>query len=260
MPKKVKESNVKVHKAKDKKKKAKKKPSKRDMNRKKEAKDETPGIPEDSPVHIIFCVDNSGSMKTRDVEQDDTGLKITRSESVFRCIQDFISGHHVQSTIQSGREVLLSIVSFNYEGYKLMERRSIQKDQMTSVLNNVEEARKTQSPQGDTLFVKGLNLVQKLVQSAPTPEQVSVCLVSDGRPADLNAEPPMKGERMQRNFNYRKQTFASVYHPLKFLKKRDATDLYFYCPYDKGMPVSQILVMVVVSRVPATLTGQSYLC
>lgn len=162
--------------------------------------------PSAQTVHIIFVVDVSSSMKKRDVEltgrKNKNFEKISRWEAVFKCIDEFLIQQ--QEEEQAGVPVVVSLIIFNETArtqlayMPLNNGHNVREALTNACLSNV--------PKGGTHFAVGFQGTWQLLinewensiynkkgstsQNPHVNNEVVVVFLSDGRPGDLNSNPP----------------------------------------------------------------------
>jgi Mg-chelatase subunit ChlD len=228
----------------------------------------TPPDPTTISTHIVFVIDFSGSMRTKDVATKN-GTKITRWDAVFECIDGFLedqinSGRDEENAIVidgdenynykgSAATTTVSVVIFNDKGQALLRHVPLVGDGR-KVRSQLESARKNHSPRGGTGFSAGFQLAKQLgTQDASgralTPKKTKrqntvVVFLSDGRPGDLSHHPPKKASLpMQTTFRRKKKTHVAAGEHIQQMKRTlgDRFALHFICIHKDGKSVSVIL-------------------
>eukprot|EP00961_Rhodomonas_salina_P222572 3009838-Rhodomonas_salina.3 len=129
-------------------------------------------------AHVIFCVDNSGSMQKTDAKSED-GQPLSRTEAVARCCRQLVQ----QQACEKG--VVYTHILFN----QTAEATFVEKD-VGSALSLLQQ---TPRPKHGTNFASAWALVEKTVQATRPGLVVHVVFLSDGRPGELPARPPSLG-------------------------------------------------------------------
>ena len=188
-------------------------------------------------THVIFTIDFSGSMKTRDVKTSNG--KVTRWDAVFECVDTFLTQQlQQQQNGQSGEmsACLISVVIFNDESEVLLKRIPLIGNGQ-KVRNSLENARKNHVPKGGTGFAAGFKKAEMLARCG-VDDKVLLVFLSDGRPGDLQSKPPsLPTEAMQATFKRNKKTFPAAGSYLESMQNRHVDfNLQLICLYDEGIP------------------------
>lgn len=121
-----------------------------------------------------MCIDQSGSMRSRDVDAP-SGGKVTRWSAVFDSAEVFLADQARQTDADNVR---ISLVMFSDEATTCFDRLHVE-----AARTELKESMVNCAPSGGTCFAAGLQAVRGLA-SADTGD-VLVIFLSDGRPGDL---------------------------------------------------------------------------
>lgn len=147
-------------------------------------------------VHVIFCVDNSGSMRNTDAASDD-GSALSRAVAVSHCCRDLIAQ---QRSYETGQ--LYSLILFDDEAEIVFTRAA-----------TASAAARLQGtdwrPKRGTQFSIAWRAVERLVDASERDVPVHVVFLSDGRPGDLPVHLPSPGTE-KTTVRVRKQEIPSA--------------------------------------------------
>lgn len=193
---------------------------------------EAPVGPSPPQVHIVFAIDFSSSMKKRDVKSQNS-KKISRWDAVFCCMKEFLADQQEQDKENSAS---VSLIVFNDEATTLLERMPLRDGK--KVEKALETAHRMNCPRGGTGFAAGFELAHHLLQknnNTNKDEKVVVVFLSDGRPGDLQVDPPKHaGLAMQTHFRRKKRSFPAVGFHIEQMqsKHQENLSLHFICLYN----------------------------
>lgn len=192
----------------------------------------------DSETHIIFAIDFSGSMKSRDVQKG-PGQEITRWDAVFECIPIILDGQCNDEGV--GDNVVVSLIIFNNQAETLLERMPLVGDGQ-KVQRALNTAHKQNKPCGGTGFSAGLQRA-KTVALKNIDSKITLVFLSDGRPGDLQPKPPAGGNPMQPTFKQNGKTHPSAAVHLEEMKHQfgNRFNLQLVCLCQQGKPVSMFV-------------------
>ena len=196
----------------------------------------------ESETHIIFAIDFSGSMKSRDVQKG-PGQQITRWDAVFECIPIILDGQCNDDGV--GDNVVVSLVIFNNQAKTLLERMPLVGDGR-KVQRALNTAHKKNRPSGGTGFSVGLQRA-KAVASRNLNSKITLVFLSDGRPGDLQTKPPTGSQPMQPTFKENGKIYPSAAVHLEEMKHQfgNRFNLQFVCLCQQGKPVSSLSLYLV---------------
>ena len=129
-------------------------------------------------AHVIFCVDDSGSMKTLDATAEG-GHTLSRAEAVARCCRQLVQ----QQLNEKG--VLYSHIRFSSAAKATFVQ--------VPVHTAATLLQSTASPRDGTNFASAWGLVLQIVEATAPDLLVHVVFLSDGRPGELPKNPPALG-------------------------------------------------------------------
>eukprot|EP00929_Paragymnodinium_shiwhaense_P113423 TRINITY_DN81718_c0_g1_i1.p1 TRINITY_DN81718_c0_g1~~TRINITY_DN81718_c0_g1_i1.p1 ORF type:complete len:627 (+),score=89.74 TRINITY_DN81718_c0_g1_i1:53-1933(+) len=177
-------------------------------------------------VHVIFCIDQSGSMRERDVKSL-SSPRLTRWEAVFRCAQEFVADQTAATEREKAAGHELGKMTFSlvlwsdtanvvFERLPLNDRRSGE-----DIKNQLDIAHARHFPKGGTTFAAAFRTVNELVrQDERLGDKVLVMFLSDGKPGDLRSRPPERCEKIQRTYRVHGMTLQSAACELENLRGR----------------------------------------
>jgi hypothetical protein len=148
-------------------------------------------------AHVIFCIDNSGSMKTNDAKLSN-GVETRRCDVVYECCQNFLK----QQLEAGGANQVYSLLLFD----DAVEQRftGVPLSEALSAL----EKEKHLKPHHGTNYAAAWANIEAIVTARPS-EQNWVVFLSDGRPAELRLQIPELGAE-QTTVRVNKKTFDSA--------------------------------------------------
>ena len=191
---------------------------------------------ENKETHIIFTIDCSSSMNEKDV-RNGKSRKLSRWDAVFQCTKTLLTD---QITKESDHSFVVSLVVFNDTAKTLLARMPLIGD-AEEVFNALDKARTMNVPKGGTGFSAGLGRASDLAILSPKGTNVVVIFLSDGRPGDLNTNPPLNAtEPMQTTFRRCQVTYPAAGVHIERMKNchGDSFSFQVVCIYDEGRPVS----------------------
>ena len=191
-------------------------------------------------THVIFAIDFSSSMKKMDVKT--IKGQISRWAAVFECVDSFLTQqmqqqHHQQESNENFSACFISVLIFNERAQILLDRMPLlgNGEQVRQALN---DARKSHTPKGGTCFAAGFQEASRLAHG-DIDDNVILVFLSDGRPGDLQHQPPNHHDiAMQKTFKRNKIHYDAAGHYIE--KMRDGLgnfDLHLICLCDEGKPV-----------------------
>jgi Mg-chelatase subunit ChlD len=194
----------------------------------------------DQDTHVIFAIDNSGSMRERDVKSD-TG-NITRSDAVWKCVDSFLNKQIQQQESNSDNgKCLVSVLIFSTEADVLVERMVLEGDgqEVRAVL---QKQQRRKQPRSHGYFNAAFKQASILAKGNPTSgsERIVLIFLTDGRPSDLDSKPPRIGDEMQTMVKRRGKKIRSLAHYInKMQDTHQQFNLQLICLHDEGKPVSK---------------------
>ena len=187
-------------------------------------------------THIIFTIDCSSSMNEKDV-RNGKSRKLSRWDAVFQCTKTLLTD---QITKESDHSFVVSLVVFNDTAKTLLARMPLVGDG-NEVFRALDKARTMNVPKGGTGFSAGLRRASDLAVLSPKGSNVVVIFLSDGRPGDLNTNPPLDAtEPMQTTFRRCQVAYPAAGVHIERMKNCHGGSFSFQvvCIYDEGRPVS----------------------
>lgn len=180
-----------------------------------------------SQVHVIFCIDQSGSMKQRDVASE-SGKYVTRWNAVFECAKEFVDQQQ-QLCIDTQTSLQFSLILWSTNANLIFERVLPEAAQM-----NLERARTQNRPKGETMFSVAF---KKAAEISDVKDNVLLMFLSDGRPGDLESVPPPCGRPIQAEYRFYGRTYPSAGVEIQRLKEAvSRVELHFVGIYKDGFP------------------------
>ena len=147
----------------------------------------------EQPTHAILCIDQSGSMRTKDVQPEVKGdAKKSRWDAVFDCAVDFVRDQ-AKADGEGSTPVVFSLVLFADQGSVVFVRQPLREAEA-----KLESARRAHKPGGGTSFAAAFENARKV--GLPSSGGTLCLFLSDGRPGDLNFPPPPDGTPIQTTF------------------------------------------------------------
>eukprot|EP01063_Lacrimia_lanifica_P020618 TRINITY_DN27910_c0_g1_i1.p1 TRINITY_DN27910_c0_g1~~TRINITY_DN27910_c0_g1_i1.p1 ORF type:complete len:802 (+),score=189.34 TRINITY_DN27910_c0_g1_i1:360-2408(+) len=136
-------------------------------------------------LHVFFCLDQSGSMRQRDVETP-AGMK-TRWEAVFDLASDFIRSQ-MDTTAEGAPPMAFTLVLWSDEA-RLVFKRELLRDARTgsAIRQKLQRCSTSERPEGGTYFAAAFRAVSRVLDESRVREKVLLMFLSDGRPADMPA-------------------------------------------------------------------------
>jgi len=179
-------------------------------------------------THVIFCVDASTSMKTKDVKRDRG--KISRWDAVFICLEELLE-EQLSEKSESLGDIEFSLVRFSDKAETLF--RCIKIGDGTAVRKKLKHVHKKWPPRGGTGFSAAFEGVKRVASGSSG--NVMVVFVSDGRPGDLMANPG-NGDNIQSSFRSHGMTYPSVAVHVKemIMQHGERLSLQFLCLFKDG--------------------------
>ncbi|CAD7965772.1 unnamed protein product [Amoebophrya sp. A25] len=233
------------------------------------------GDDDEKVVHVIFCIDQSGSMRTCDVSKTfSSGIRtklITRWDAVFHCAEEFVESQvSTQRDAASGAPIEVSLVTWNNSATVVFEREPVAQRDGTgkAIIEKLRKARDENHPSHGTTFAAGLKCAcdiltrhiedlaeereredflmtggdpirGEFVISAPRSSgfvKPVVIFLSDGRPGDLDKVPSCASEEMKRTYRLNGREYTSAARHLEQLRDKFESDLHFVGIYEEGFP------------------------
>lgn len=127
-------------------------------------------------------------MNIRDVKS--TNGMVTRWSAVFKCVDSLLDKQlQDQGTVDDEEEskCLISLLTFNTESQVLINRMKLDGDG-SRVREALRAAEEDNVPRGGTSFSAGFHESSILAEGS---HNVMVVFLTDGRPGDLRANPPL---------------------------------------------------------------------
>ena len=145
--------------------------------------------PEQQPeeTHVIFAIDQSGSMRENDVRSDEEH-RITRWRAVFDCVGEFV---HEQAS-GSGSDLNFSLILWNERVDTVFTRMPL--GDGNAVAAALDAARDGRRPKDGTHFSAAFKEARRI---SAGDRRVMLLFLSDGRPGDLQPRPPPDGAPIQ---------------------------------------------------------------
>ena len=199
-------------------------------------------------THLIFAIDSSGSMKTRDVQKTKPNGKhvhIPRWDAVFESVnellQEQIQQQQQNKNVADMGHCVVSLLSFNETAKTLVNQLPLiagGDDSGRAVLAATKQAQEQEKPHAGTCFSAGMKEAERLAtMTASSIQQDKVVLVflTDGRPGDLRFQPPRfaDNEPMQTTFQQHKKNTRPPVCTLIVSRPRLGTD--FNCSWFVSM-------------------------
>ncbi|CAB9527897.1 Myosin heavy chain kinase [Seminavis robusta] len=186
-------------------------------------------------THIIFSIDFSGSMKKKDVKKGN-GSKISRWDAVFLCLEGFLA-EQISSSNSAG-EAMVSVVTFNDEAQTLLDRMPLVGDGQ-KVLKALETARKMHTPNGGTGFAAGFGRAKEIAFAGASQDKnqnVMLVFLSDGRPGDMNSDPPKSDQPMPTTIRRNKIKYPSAGAHIEEMQQKYCSQfsLHLICLFKEG--------------------------
>jgi len=137
-------------------------------------------------IHVVFCIDASGSMKKKDIATAKKETKKTRWDAVFTCASDFVREQNNIKDDAMERNVKFSLILFNDAATVEFEGKD-----PSRALNCMEHVRKNKLPRLGTNFSAAWKMIHDISSrdSSCNSDNLMVVFLSDGRPAHLNNRP-----------------------------------------------------------------------
>lgn len=194
-------------------------------------------------VHVIFAIDQSGSMRTEDVkmrspspsskeeEKKSSELmkstKATRWSAVFDCAEEFVRLQATSGPPSTLPDVLFSLVLWDDDARTVFEREPLlvrgdsTKNAGVSVRAKLAEARRQNQPRGGTVFASAFREIRRLVKADreeemknvvhPETKKYMVLFLTDGRPADLHDVKGADGKlTLNETFRFHQKQYPSA--------------------------------------------------
>ncbi|CAD7928540.1 unnamed protein product [Amoebophrya sp. A120] len=199
--------------------------------------------------HVIFCIDQSGSMRQTDVavgkSVGTTGQQITRWKAVFNCAQEFVeeqekADRNLGLFNNSPGSLYYSLILWQEEATVVFQR------QESGVATRLRNAASANQPRGGTTFAAGIRKAREVLSGGTKPqhfnEKVLLLFLSDGRPGDLQVTPPAmhaSAPKMQTHHRSHGKEYPSVGTELADLQNyvgEDKLQLHFVGIYPEGFP------------------------
>ena len=203
-----------------------------------------------SRTHIIFTIDFSGSMNTKDVATKDQG-KVRRYDAVFECIKGFLEEQLAASNDNDNNssQAVVSVLIFNQQAQTLLNRMPLVGDGQ-KVLKALRTAQKLHDkPKGGTGFSAGFQRAKELAAADTVGTNVMVVFLSDGRPGDLKKSPPDANIPMQNTYRSHKKEYPAAGQHIEAMKQLHGGrfSLQLICLFDEGKPVSIYTAVLVLA-------------
>ena len=179
-----------------------------------------------STTHAILCIDQSGSMRARDVEPKvKGGHRTTRHDAVFACAIDYISGQ----AQTGGDPVVFSLVLFADTGRTVFSRLG-----PAAALAALKTAQRKNSPSGGTCFAAAFDKVRAVARGSKG--GVHLSFLTDGKPGDLCWPPPGDGKTIPTSYRSHGKTYASAAVHLERLRDDhgDRLEMHYVAIHEEG--------------------------
>ena len=156
------------------------------------------GAPAPPAAHVVFCVDNSRSMRTLDA-RDEAGSALSRAAAVVRCCDQL-----VKQQLQLTNRPLYSHILFDDNADVVFTKRDLGPGSSAERLLHSGP-----KPRLGTCYSAAWLAVEKLVDSTEDSVPVHVVFLSDGRPGELSVQLPQPGSE-KATARVQKQEMASA--------------------------------------------------
>ena len=119
-------------------------------------------------VHVIFAIDQSGSMRTDDVKK--AGGKATRWTSVFDCAEEFVKVQASSGSASTLGDVVFSLILWDDDARTIFQREPLLNSGEvpgtagTHVRSKLIQARDKERPRGGTVFASAFREIRRLAE------------------------------------------------------------------------------------------------